>query len=32
MTEEYWANWKSKKDKAQQNILWKTLENQIRVD
>ena len=32
MTEEYWANWKTKKDKQQQNVLWKTMENQIRVD
>ena len=31
MTEDYWANWKTKKDKAQQNILWKTMENEIRV-
>ena len=32
MTEEYWANWKTKKDKSQQNVLWKTLENQKRVE
>jgi hypothetical protein len=32
MTEEYWANWKEKKDKAQQNVLWKTMENEKRVE
>ena len=32
MTEEYWANWKTKKDAAHPNILWKTIENQRRVE
>ena len=32
MTEEYWANWKSKRDERHPNIIWKTLESQQRVE
>ena len=32
MTEEYWANWKSKRDERHGNIIWKSLENQQRFD
>ena len=32
MTEEYWAEYKRKKDLTQTNAIWKTIENMERVE
>ena len=31
MTEEYWAAYKKKKDLTNQNVLFKTMENELKV-